>query len=76
MPEPCRIVAARFDPRMWELELTLSSGAASTWDLTKYDGFGMETAALMSPRVCECGASVWFPDFPPPGAILTFDWSD
>lgn len=76
MPKPCRIVAADFDPRTWELELKLSNGNASTWDLTRYDGFGMETAALLAPRVCECGACVWFPDFPPPGAILIFDWSE
>jgi hypothetical protein len=73
MSGPLRIVAAHFDPRMWWLELTTSTGETDTWDLTKYDGFGMDTGALLSVRICECGTSVWFPDFPPPGAIMTFE---
>jgi hypothetical protein len=73
MPERLRIVAAHFDPRLWYLELTASSGDTDTLDLTKYSGFGMDSRALMSVRICSCGTSVWFPDFPPPGAIISFE---
>lgn len=73
MLEPPRIVAAHFDPQLWWLELTASNGRTDTLDLTKYNGFGMDSDALMSVKICECGMSVWFPDFPPPGAILTFE---
>jgi hypothetical protein len=67
-----RIAAASFDPGSWELALTTKEGV-EVLDLTKYGGFGMDGNALRSPMVCECGQSVWFPHFPPPGAVIAFE---
>lgn len=76
MPQDFKITAARFDPRTWLLEVTRSSGETSEWDLTKYDGFGLDSNALKRVEICECGRTISFPDFPAPGAIITFETWD
>ena len=73
MSEDLKIVSARFDPEKWELELTTSSGDTSVLDLTKYNGFGLDSEALRRVEICDCGLTVSFPDFPAPGALLTFE---
>lgn len=73
MPEAFKITAARFDPVMWSLEVTASSGETDVLDLTKYDGFGMDSNALKRIEICECGLTISFPDFPVPGAMITFE---
>jgi hypothetical protein len=66
------IMYANFDPDSWQLVLTKANGENEALDLTKYGGFGLDSGALKSPAVCECGRSIWFPGFPPPGAIISF----
>lgn len=58
---------------MWLLELTDISGETIDLDLTRYDGFGLDGGALRRLEICACGACIWFPDFPPPGAMLAFE---
>jgi hypothetical protein len=65
-------VKAPYHPDSWELALKMASGETETLDLTKDGGFGLDSKALKSVAVCECGRCVWFPDFPPPGAVISF----
>lgn len=76
MPRDVKITTARFDLGLWSLEVTRSDGKVDTWDLTKYDGFGLDGDALKRVEICECGLTISFPDFPPPGAMLTFEFRD
>lgn len=71
-----KITAARFDPQMWLLALTDISGETVDLDLTKYDGFGLDGAAMKRVEICACGSMVWFPDFPAPGAMITVEGVD
>lgn len=73
MQKDAKIAAAKFDPRMWSLELTDITGETMDLDLTKYDGFGLDGAALERVEICACGSMVWFPDFPAPGAMIAFE---
>jgi hypothetical protein len=71
-----KITGARFDPRMWTLDLTVTDGEKTEtidYDLTKYDGWGIDGDALKRTQICECAAMVFFPDFPAPGAMITFE---
>jgi len=71
-----RIIAAGFDPHSWDLTLTTDDGFKDAMDLTKYTGFGMNSKALIDPKICECGRSIWFPHFPPPGGVISFESSE
>ena len=74
--ETPKIVSARFDRRLWTLDLTVTNGGQTEvidLDLTKYDGFGMHGIALTRTTICECGGMVFFPDFPAPGAMITLE---
>lgn len=65
-----------FRPRLWTLDLTVVKGDQTEvidLDLTKYGGFGLDGAALSRTAICECAAMVFFPDFPAPGAMISFD---
>ena len=73
MPQDFKITAAHFDPHTWSLWVTRSGGDTTDWDLTKYGGFGLDSNALMRVEICECGRTIYFPDFPAPGAIIEFE---